>query len=195
MTLQTVESERDFYFEKLRGIEVMLQVYKEREEEEEGSGRVGKVMESMFKVMYATMEDDVVVDDEGNIVGDVPAETSFEQGALINEKVEDDLLREDEEEELLTSEVNNGDEFGMHEVGVSENAQEEIIPANQFSSDDSDLDDDELLTSGLNDEPITKVAEPEANLSMGSEGYKNFLDVVRSDDDDDDFSDDDLLAD
>jgi len=195
MTLQTVESERDFYFEKLRGIEVMLQVYKEREEEEEGSGRVGKVMGSIFKVMYATMEDDVVVDDEGNIVGDVPVESSLEQSALINETVEDDLLREDEEEELLMSEVDNGDEFGMHEVGVSENAQEEIIPANQFSSDDSDLDDDELLTSGLDDEPITKAVEPETNLSMESEGYNKVLEVVRSDDDDDDFSDDDLLAD
>jgi len=195
MTLQTVESERDFYFEKLRGIEVMLQVYKEREEEEEGSGRVGKVMESIFKVMYATMEDDVVVDDEGNIVGDVPVESSLEQSALINEKVEDNLLREYEEEDLLTSEVDNGDEFGMHEVGVSENAPEDIIPATQFSSDDSDLDDDELLTSGLDDEPITNVVEPEADLSVESEGYKKFLEVVRSDDDDDDFSDDDLLAD
>lgn len=67
MTLQTVESERDFYFEKLRGIEVMLQVYKEREEEKEGSGNVSRVMDRIFKVMYATMEDDVVVDDEGNV--------------------------------------------------------------------------------------------------------------------------------
>ena len=67
MTLQTVESERDFYFEKLRGIEVMLQVYKEREEESEGSGDVSRVMDRIFKVMYATIEDDVVVDDEGNV--------------------------------------------------------------------------------------------------------------------------------
>ncbi len=67
LTLQTVESERDFYFEKLRGIEVMLQVYKEREEESEGSGDVSRVMDKIFKVMYATMEDDVVVDDEGNV--------------------------------------------------------------------------------------------------------------------------------
>ena len=67
LTLQTVESERDFYFEKLRGIEVMLQVYKEREEENEGSGDVSRVMDKIFKVMYATMEDDVVVDDEGNV--------------------------------------------------------------------------------------------------------------------------------
>ena len=67
LTLKTVESERDFYFEKLRGIEVMLQVYKEREEENEGSGDVSRIMDKIFKVMYATMEDDVVVDDEGNV--------------------------------------------------------------------------------------------------------------------------------
>jgi RP/EB family microtubule-associated protein len=67
MTLQTVESERDFYFEKLRGIEVMLQVYKEKEEEEVGSGNIVSVMDGIFKVMYATMEDNVVVDDEGNV--------------------------------------------------------------------------------------------------------------------------------
>lgn len=69
MTLQTVESERDFYFEKLRGIEVMLQVYKEKEEGEHGSGDVNKVMDKIFQVMYATMDDDVNVDDEGNVSG------------------------------------------------------------------------------------------------------------------------------
>ncbi len=67
MTLLTVESERDFYFEKLRGIEVMLQVYKEKEDEQVGSGNIGSVMDGIFKVMYATMEDNVMVDDEGNV--------------------------------------------------------------------------------------------------------------------------------
>ena len=67
MTLQTVESERDFYFEKLRGIEVMLQIYKEKEDDVAGSGNIGSVMDGIFKVMYATMEDNVVVDDEGNV--------------------------------------------------------------------------------------------------------------------------------
>lgn len=56
MTLQNVESERDFYFEKLRGVEVMLQVYKEKEEEQEGSGDISRVMDRIFKVMYATID-------------------------------------------------------------------------------------------------------------------------------------------
>ena len=76
MSINTVESERDFYFEKLRGIEVMLQVYKEKEESGEvvlpvdGSGNGGEmkmVIDKIFKVMYAAAEDNVVVDDEGNV--------------------------------------------------------------------------------------------------------------------------------
>lgn len=74
MDMKEIESERDFYFEKLRGIEVMLQVYKEKEERGElllegGSGDddTKKVIDKIFKVMYAAMEDNVVVDDEGNV--------------------------------------------------------------------------------------------------------------------------------
>ena len=71
MNLSTVETERDFYFEKLRGIEVMLQVYKEQEEERgdnNGDGEMMKrVIDKIFKVMYAAAEDNVVVDDDGNV--------------------------------------------------------------------------------------------------------------------------------
>ena len=74
MDMKEIESERDFYFEKLRGIEVMLQVYKEKEESGELLAEGGssgdetkKVIDKIFKVMYAAMEDNVVVDDEGNV--------------------------------------------------------------------------------------------------------------------------------
>jgi RP/EB family microtubule-associated protein len=70
MNIANVESERDFYFEKLRGIEIMLQVCKEKEKLGGNSGSVSemkKVFDNIFKVMYAAMEDNVVVDDEGNV--------------------------------------------------------------------------------------------------------------------------------
>ena len=70
MDMKEIESERDFYFEKLRGIEVMLQVYKEKEERGElleNGDDTKKVIDKIFKVMYAAMEDNVVVDDEGNV--------------------------------------------------------------------------------------------------------------------------------
>ena len=117
------------------------------------------------------------------LLGDIPAESSIDKSALFNEKAQDDLV-EEEEEELLTSGIENI-------VEDSANVSEEIIPPNQFSSDSSDLDDDELLTSGLDDEPLTKVEEPVSKIDDESE-FKECLAVVH---DDDDFSDEDLLAD
>ncbi len=67
ITLQNVESERDFYFEKLRGIETMLQIFQETKDVNGGEEGAEKVIRKIFKVMYATMEDNVVVDDEGNV--------------------------------------------------------------------------------------------------------------------------------
>lgn len=76
MNIVAIESERDFYFEKLRGIEVMLQVYKEKEEsngevlgigDSSSTGEMKMLIDKIFKVMYAAMEDNVGVDDEGNV--------------------------------------------------------------------------------------------------------------------------------
>mmetsp|Transcript_24571 Transcript_24571/g.52948 ORF Transcript_24571/g.52948 Transcript_24571/m.52948 type:complete len:465 (-) Transcript_24571:262-1656(-) len=185
MTLQTVESERDFYFEKLRGVEVMLQVFKEKEDSVQGSGCVTKVMDSIFKVMYATMDDDIAVDDEGNLLGDmllgdITVESSIDRSALLSVKAQDELLGEEED----------GIENTVEEDDV--NVLEGKSLANQFSDDSDDLDDDELLTSGLDDEPIVfvaKVGEPVAIIDDGE--FKECFAVVH---DDDEFSDEDLLA-
>ncbi len=47
--LEGMEKERDFYFDKLREIEVMLQ-------ELEGSGKGNEISASIFKILYATAD-------------------------------------------------------------------------------------------------------------------------------------------
>jgi len=186
MTLQTVESERDFYFEKLRGIELMLQVYKEKEEEEEGSGEVSKVMDSIFKVMYATMDDNVEVDESGNLLGDITLQSNVDSSLSISvvdrgagatnnvslAKAQDELA----EEELLTD-------------GIDNSAVVEDAVANQFSDES---DDEELLTAGLDEEePLAaKMNEPVVESANGQ--LKEMSAIV----DDDGFSsEDDLRSD
>lgn len=73
LTLTGIEKERDFYFEKLRGIEVMLQVHEENGETKHPDELVKKI----FKVLYATSEDNIVVTDEGEILGGDPENNEF----------------------------------------------------------------------------------------------------------------------
>lgn len=65
--LERVEKERDFYFEKLRGIEVMLQVH----EENAGASDANELTDNIFKVLYAKSEDNVVVNDDGKLQGNI----------------------------------------------------------------------------------------------------------------------------
>jgi len=61
-----IEKERDFYFEKLRNVEVMLQVHQEKSD---GDRDVpAHLVENIFKVLYASAEDSIVVNDEGEVV-------------------------------------------------------------------------------------------------------------------------------
>lgn len=70
-TMLQMENERDFYFEKLRGIEVMLQVYEDRSEEErEATGGSDGVIAKIFKVLYAGAEDGIAVNEEGELIGE-----------------------------------------------------------------------------------------------------------------------------
>jgi len=64
LTLSSVEYERDFYFDKLRGIEVMLQVHEEKGAESDPE----KLISRIFKVLYAKLEDNVVVTDDGELL-------------------------------------------------------------------------------------------------------------------------------
>lgn len=64
LSLDSVEKERDFYFEKLRDIEVLLQG---KETECAGKPEAG-LIDDVFKILYATTDEFVAVDEEGNPV-------------------------------------------------------------------------------------------------------------------------------
>jgi hypothetical protein len=59
-----VEKERDFNFEKLRHVEVMLQVHQEKGDDNDPE----RLVANIFQVLYATVEDNYTVDDEGEFV-------------------------------------------------------------------------------------------------------------------------------
>lgn len=61
-SIAETEVERDFYFEKLRDVEIMLQVHKEK-----GDAPVA-VFDKLFKILYATAEENVTVGDDGEII-------------------------------------------------------------------------------------------------------------------------------
>ena len=58
LTSDTLEKERDFYFGKLRDIEVLLQAH-----QSEGI----PVVDNVLKILYATEDEKVEVDEEGNL--------------------------------------------------------------------------------------------------------------------------------
>eukprot|EP00617_Octactis_speculum_P002175 CAMPEP_0185770642 /NCGR_PEP_ID=MMETSP1174-20130828/60301_1 /TAXON_ID=35687 /ORGANISM="Dictyocha speculum, Strain CCMP1381" /LENGTH=314 /DNA_ID=CAMNT_0028456169 /DNA_START=1 /DNA_END=945 /DNA_ORIENTATION=- len=65
LTVDAVEKERDFYYDKLRDIEILLQNKQEAQPEEETESAV---MNDIFKILYATTEEFVAVGDDGNPV-------------------------------------------------------------------------------------------------------------------------------
>jgi len=60
MAVLEIEKERDFYFTKLRDVEVLLQIHQEKD-----TGIPHDVLDQVFKVLYATAEEDVQVTEEG----------------------------------------------------------------------------------------------------------------------------------
>lgn len=57
------EQERNFYFEKLRNVEIILQVYQEK-----NSTDPERLVENVFKILYATAEDQLIVNEEGDVI-------------------------------------------------------------------------------------------------------------------------------
>ena len=67
LILENIEKERDFYFDKLRGIEVMLQVHEENGEVSSPDVLIQKV----YKVLYAKVEDKITVTDDGELLEEI----------------------------------------------------------------------------------------------------------------------------
>mmetsp|Transcript_17462 Transcript_17462/g.25807 ORF Transcript_17462/g.25807 Transcript_17462/m.25807 type:complete len:327 (+) Transcript_17462:130-1110(+) len=80
-----IETERDFYFEKLRDVEILLQIYKEADPE---SSDPEAMVEKVFKILYATAEEQITVGDDGEIV------TKSAEDSLLADLAEDELKGE-----------------------------------------------------------------------------------------------------
>jgi RP/EB family microtubule-associated protein len=78
-SVQDIEKERDFYFTKLRNVELMLQV--QQDKGWDGCDLHG-VVDSIFKVLYATAEDDVAVGENGEVTYTVKS-PYFKPGRLL----------------------------------------------------------------------------------------------------------------
>lgn len=82
LNMDTLEKERDFYFGKLRDIEMFLQA---------NQGDQTPLTEQVLKVLYASEDEKVQIDDSGNLTI-IPMD-----GAAIQEEgAEEDMLMEEE---------------------------------------------------------------------------------------------------
>ena len=79
--MDTLEKERDFYFGKLRDIEMFIQA---------NSADSNHVTESVLKILYASEDEKVQIDDNGNL-NIVPID-----GAGLPNIDDEDMLNEEE---------------------------------------------------------------------------------------------------
>mmetsp|Transcript_10542 Transcript_10542/g.14800 ORF Transcript_10542/g.14800 Transcript_10542/m.14800 type:complete len:293 (-) Transcript_10542:738-1616(-) len=66
---EELEIERDWYLNKLRSIEIMLQAHQDKIELEEESNP-DVLVEKVFKVLYSGIEDNIEVGDDGEFLGE-----------------------------------------------------------------------------------------------------------------------------
>lgn len=84
LTSDTLEKERDFYFGKLRDIEVLLQAYQDQDI---------PVVDMVLKILYATEDEKVEVDENGNL----NITNSAEGGVAQEDPAQEEYLEEGEE--------------------------------------------------------------------------------------------------
>eukprot|EP00536_Pseudo-nitzschia_multiseries_P015992 jgi/Psemu1/69695/estExt_Genemark1.C_9950009 len=95
--ISEVEKERDFYFGKLRSIELFLQI--KQDQNWEGCERED-VVDSLFKVLYATAEDEIVIGEDGEIAPALSQDISQQK-----EDVDASLAVELDEFDILADEI------------------------------------------------------------------------------------------
>lgn len=118
-------------------------------------------------------------------------ESSVDKSALLSLKAEDKYDDEDEAQELVSSSDFDGtaDDFVNPPMDDCASEPGKNVAVNQ-SYDSDDMDDDNLLTSDLNDKQISSPIEPApSTVDGGMHGRSAAFN------DDDDFSDEDLLTD
>lgn len=86
LTMDTLEKERDFYFAKLRDIEVLLQANQDKQT---------PLTENVLKILYASEEEKVVINEDGTL------EISGGEGQPEEGNNDEQLLNDEEEEEKL----------------------------------------------------------------------------------------------
>ena len=99
------ENERNYYFEKLRHIEVLLQVFQERDTTTttgEDATTTDKLVEDVFQILYATQQDNLVVNEDGQVVV-ADAEVDDEEGSMDRLGKEDSM--DNDMDELLSDNV------------------------------------------------------------------------------------------
>ena len=82
LNVDTLEKEREFYYNKLRDIELYLQFNPDSSNE---------VTENIFKILYASEEEKVTVQENGEIII---------SGGVQEENGDEQLMQEEEEEKL-----------------------------------------------------------------------------------------------
>ena len=114
-------------------------------------------------------------------------ETSVGKSALLSLKAEDKYEDENEQEVLSGGGFEGVDDFANAPMDDCAEVIEDNAAVNQFSDSD-DMDDDDLLTSDLNQQVITSIES--APTTVGGE-----INDRSAFHDDDEFSDEDLLTD
>jgi hypothetical protein len=77
--MDTLEKERDFYFSKLRDIEMLMQANQPQQ---------NSLTENILKILYASEEEKVTIDEDGSL--------TITGGAIENFGGDEDLLDEEE---------------------------------------------------------------------------------------------------